>query len=161
MVSENEFLYHALLMGAYITFVYDILRILRRVIPHSALFVSLEDLLFWIYCGAEVFLMMYHESNGTLRWFAVLGAFAGMFLYKKLISGLLVKYTSLVLGKLLGAVGKILGFLLKPLGSLRRKMGRGAGKVRSRVHVLKKRLCRVVNLRLTFVKKMFRINLKA
>ncbi|MDE6168338.1 MAG: spore cortex biosynthesis protein YabQ, partial [Acetatifactor sp.] len=48
MASENEFLLHALLMGIFITFVYDLLRIFRRVVPHKAFFVSLEDLAFWI-----------------------------------------------------------------------------------------------------------------
>lgn len=98
MANENTFLLHALLMGIFITFVYDGLRILRRVIPHNSFFVSLEDLGFWIYCGAEVFLLMYHESNGTLRWFAVMGALAGMLFYKKLISPFFVKYVSLLLG---------------------------------------------------------------
>ena len=78
MVSENEFLIHALLLGVYITFVYDWLRIFRRVMCHSSFFVFIEDMGFWAYCAQKVFLLMYHESDGTLRWFAVLGAFAGM-----------------------------------------------------------------------------------
>ena len=73
---------HAFLMGVFITFVYDILRIFRRVIPHAGFFVSLEDIVFWIYCGTEVFLLMYHEGDGSLRWFAIVGALAGMLLYK-------------------------------------------------------------------------------
>ena len=101
MASENEFLLHALLMGIFITFVYDILRILRRAIPHNGLMVSLEDLGFWIYCAEKVFLMMYHESDGNLRWFAVIGALTGMFLYKKLV-------------KVLGMLGKAGGFLFRP-----------------------------------------------
>ena len=36
MASEKEFLLHALLMGIFITFVYDLLRIFRRVVPHKA-----------------------------------------------------------------------------------------------------------------------------
>lgn len=114
MASENEFLLHALLMGIFITFVYDILRILRRTIPHGSLAVSLEDLGFWIYCAEKVFLMMYHESDGKLRWFAVLGALAGMFLYKKLVSPWFVKYVSLGLKKVLGILRKAGGFLCKP-----------------------------------------------
>ena len=55
MASENEFLLYSLLTGIFITFVYDLLRIFRRVIPHKLIFVSLEDLAFWIYCAAEVF----------------------------------------------------------------------------------------------------------
>ena len=82
MVSENEFLLHSLIMGVFLLFVYDILRIIRRVIPHDGFWVSVEDLVFWLYCGGEVFLLMYRESNGTLRWFAVIGAMTGMFLYR-------------------------------------------------------------------------------
>ena len=70
MASENEFLLQAFFTGVYITFVYDVLRIVRRVISHGELMVSLEDLVFWIYCADRVFLLMYYESNGTLRWFA-------------------------------------------------------------------------------------------
>ena len=48
MVSENEFLLHALCMGAFITFLYDCLRILRRVLPHGGVLGSLGGLVFWI-----------------------------------------------------------------------------------------------------------------
>lgn len=114
MASENEFLLHALLMGIFITFVYDILRILRRVVPHGGLMVSLEDLGFWIYCAEKVFLLMYHESDGNLRWFAVIGALVGMLLYKKLVSPWFVKYVSMGLEKVLGILLKAAGFLCKP-----------------------------------------------
>lgn len=160
MVSENVFLLHASLMGVLITFVYDLLRIFRRVIPHSSFFVSLEDLIFWIYCSVKVFLLMYHESDGTLRWFAVLGALGGMFLYKKLLSGLLVKYCSLMLGKLLGIIGKLLGVLMKPLRFLGKKAGAGAGRVTGRVKLLRNRIKRSIKLRLTIFMKVLRINLK-
>lgn len=128
MASENEFLLHALLMGIFITFVYDILRILRRVIPHNGLLVSLEDLGFWIYCAEKVFLMMYHESDGNLRWFAVIGALAGMFLYKKLVSPWFVKYVSLGLEKVLGMLGKAGCFLCRPfqIAGARTRVAAGA-----------------------------------
>ena len=126
MVSENVFLFHALLLGAYITFVYDWLRIFRRVIPHSSFFVSLEDFWFWLYCAMQVFLLLYHESNGTLRWFGVLGAGVGMFLYKKCFSTFLVKYVSLVLRKFVEVLWKVFGgifrFLCRPLKILYRKI---------------------------------------
>ena len=54
MANENIFLFYALIMGIFITFVYDILRIFRRVLPHNSFWVSVEDLCFWIYCSAEV-----------------------------------------------------------------------------------------------------------
>ncbi|MBE5866549.1 MAG: hypothetical protein E7292_10135 [Lachnospiraceae bacterium] len=112
---ETDFILHAFYMGVFITFVYDILRVLRRVIPHPDFLVSVEDMGFWIYCAAKVFLMMYYESNGTLRWFAIGAALMGMFLYLKLVSPLWIKYMSLLLGKILEILFKILKFLLKPI----------------------------------------------
>ena len=65
-MDENVFLLHSFLLGVGITFLYDILRILRRVFAHSTSMVSLEDLAFWIYCAGKVFLLMFHESNQSL-----------------------------------------------------------------------------------------------
>lgn len=124
MAGENEFMFHAFLTGIYITFVYDLLRILRRVIPHRDAVVSLEDLIFWIYCAAKVFLLMYYESNGTLRWFAVLGAVTGMFLYSKLVSPLLVSVVSDFLRRLMNVLGKAIGFLFWPFKAFMRKIRR-------------------------------------
>ncbi len=160
MASENEFLLHALLMGIFITFIYDILRIFRRVIPHNNFFVSLEDMGFWIYCGAEVFLLMYHESNGSLRWFAILGALTGMFLYKKLLSGLFVKYCSLVLCKIVRYTGKALGWIFKPLGILGRKTGTGARRAGNGLRHIAGRIKRQVKNKLTYFLKMFKMSLK-
>lgn len=160
MANENEFLLHALLMGIFITFVYDILRIFRRVIPHNSFFISLEDLVFWIYCGAEVFLLMYHESNGTLRWFAVIGALVGMVLYKKLLSPFLVKYLSLALRKVLGIFGKILRWVFKPLEILCRKAGQGACRTGNGMRRIGRRIRRGIKNKLTYFLKMLKMSLK-
>lgn len=160
MVSENEFLLHSFLMGIFITFVYDLLRIFRRVVRHGSFLVSLEDLGFWIYCGTEVFLLMYRESNGSMRWFSVIGAMAGIFAYKKLVSPPLVKYVSLVITKLLGLLGKALRWLWRPF----RYIGAKAGKVRRRagegLHRRMRKLGRGIKNRLTVSLKMFKIGLK-
>ena len=160
MVNESEFLLHSLLMGIFITYVYDLLRIFRRVIPHSSILVSLEDLVFWVYCAGEVFLMMYRESDGTLRWFAVIGALAGMVTYKKLISPFFVKYVSLALNKLLNLIGVILRWLCTPFAFLLGRAGhtayRAGGKVSRRV----RRIKRSLKDRLKFFVKTLKMNLK-
>ena len=160
MASENEFLLYSLLTGIFITFVYDLLRILRRVIPHKLIFVSLEDLAFWIYCAAEVFLLMYRESNGTLRWFAVIGALAGMFLYIKLVSPLFVKFASFVLLKIIRFLWKLLRWLCRPLGLALGKVNRGTRRAGGRVGRFLRRGRRTVKNRLTFLVKKLKINLK-
>lgn len=156
MAGENEFLLHALWMGIFITFIYDLLRIFRRVVPHRGFFVSAEDLFFWIYCGGEVFLLMYHKSDGTLRWFAVLGALAGMLLYRKLVSPYFVKYMSLALDWVLGILGKALSLLCKPLWFAGRKTKIAAGGVGR----LLRHLRRQMKNRLTYFFKKLKMTIK-
>lgn len=72
IIAEVVFLFHSFLLGIIITFVYDGFLILRRLIPHNLLLISLEDMIFWIACAIGVFYMLYEENNGILRWFAVL-----------------------------------------------------------------------------------------
>lgn len=156
MENENIFLFYALLMGIFITFVYDILRIFRRVIPHGVLLVSLEDIGFWMYCGVKVFLLMYHESNGTLRWFAILGALVGMTLYKKTISSFFVKYVSLLLQKVLHIMGKIGKVILKPFLILIKKLKTAYIKRKSRTSRKKSHLKWLRKKKLTFLRKMLK-----
>lgn len=156
MENENVFLLYALLMGIFITFVYDILRIFRRVVPHGNLLISLEDIGFWIYCAAKVFMLMYHESNGTLRWFAVLGALVGMLAYKKLVSPFFVKYTSLVLKKLFGILEKFGKFVCKPLSAAAKKAGKATNTTRSRISRKKSHLTWFLKKKLTFLRKMLK-----
>jgi len=144
MAAENIFMLYAFGMGMFITFVYDLLRIFRRVIRHNGFWVSLEDLLFWGFCAVEVFLLMHRMNNGTLRWFAVLGALAGMLIYLMTVSRILVPYLSLLLRKLLAVVGRILAFVFRPAAAagraVKKESHRMLGLCRRFFHFLKKRL---------------------
>ena len=113
MASENLFLLHSAILGVYLAFVYDTVRIFRRLISHNIFFISLEDVIYWIYLAAEVFLLMYRESNGMLRWFAVLGAGTGIFLYKKLLGRYYVHYVSRFLQKILYRIRRFCKIRLK------------------------------------------------
>lgn len=163
MADENTFMLHALCTGIFITFIYDILRVLRRVVPHSGWAVSLEDLFFWLYCAVKVFLLMYHESNGTLRWFAVLGALAGMLLYIKTVSPVLVKYASMVLRKALDLVIRAVGIVLKPFmkaaGRIRERMMRAARRRAVKLYRKRELGRRIWKKKLTYLWKLLKINI--
>lgn len=150
VVSENLFLLYSLAMGIFITFIYDIFRICRRVCAHSSFLVSLEDILFWVFCAISVFYLMHTQSNGTLRWFAILGALVGMLSYKKTISPLFVKWVSKGLSAFFQFLRKIFTFIGRPFRFLFRKSsltGKKAAKGGKKAAVfLKKRLTAFVKM---------------
>lgn len=154
MTPESLYMLNAFVFGIYITFVYDLLRIFRRVISHSLFWISAEDLLFWGYCAVEVFLLMYHLSDGTLRWFAVLGALAGMLLYHKTVSSFLVKYLSLFFGRMVSLLRSFLRAVFGPVG---RAMSSAVSGVSSGMVSGRKRIRLFLKNRLTHLKKVLKI----
>ena len=122
IVNESVFWFYCFVTGVMITCVYDVFRVARRVIRHSYLFVALEDILFWIFVSVALFLLLYHMNNGTLRWFAVLGLFAGMYFYKKIFGDKLVIFMSTILGRILHLVVRV---VMPPLKLVKATFSKG------------------------------------
>ncbi len=118
IVQELTFFAHSFLMGLAITFAYDWIHVLRRLFKHGTILTSLEDLFFWLVSGLAVFYMLYRENNGTLRWFAVVGAAIGMFIYKVIVRDVFVNIMSTCLHKIMWCVFRFLQIVLKPLKCL-------------------------------------------
>lgn len=70
----------ALLSGSIVLYVYYCIRIFRRLIKHNLFFISVEDLFFWIGTGLYMFVELYRTSDGSVRWFFVIGAVTGVVL---------------------------------------------------------------------------------
>lgn len=117
-MQELTFFTHSVLMGVVITFVYDWIRVLRRLYKHGTVLMSIEDLLFWFACGIGVFYMLYRENDGTLRWFAVLGAAIGMFFYKMIVRDMFINVMSTCLHKIMWFVFRVIQIVLKPVKCL-------------------------------------------
>jgi len=122
ILAELNFLFDSFLMGIMITAAYDVFLILRRLVRHSLLMVSLEDLLYWIGCAVGVFMMLYEENNGVLRWFAILGAGVGMILYKVSISEYIIDIMSTVIGWIFHIFFQCLRGICRPFGFIGRKI---------------------------------------
>ena len=150
IVDEVMFLLDSFFLGAVITCVYDGFLILRRLIKHNMLFISLEDLIFWVVCAIGVFYVLYEENDGILRWFAVVGASLGMLAYKKTLSPLVIRAVSKALKVISQCVLAVVPFILAPVAFLRRRGGGGGrGLIRRGgrfVNYMKKKLtaCRKV-----------------
>lgn len=122
IINEVMFLIHSFFMGVIITVAYDGFLILRKLIKHTMLLISLEDMLFWIACAISVFYMLNEENNGILRWFAVAGAALGMIIYKKSLSPVIIGILSNVLTWIFHFLFQVLGLLLKPLVFAEKKL---------------------------------------
>lgn len=76
--------------GICLLFVYDWIRILRKLFPHSSTVVSVVDFSYWIAGGIYIFSMMYRKNDGIIRSYAILGVLLGMTLYRVVFSEVFV-----------------------------------------------------------------------
>lgn len=149
IIREVTFFLHSVVVGIIITFVYDWFLILRRLIKHGTIWISIEDFIFWAACGIGVFYMLYRENNGVLRWFAVLGAMLGMICYKFIISKRFVHIMSTCIYKIMWFLFRIIQVMLKPIKWL-------IFKLRRFFIFLKKKLKKLQN----FIKKKLTVCIK-
>jgi spore cortex biosynthesis protein YabQ len=123
IIKELQFFGLAMLRGALLLFLYDLIRILRRIVPHGIVVIALEDVLYWMGMALLVFQLIYRENDGAVRGYALLAIAVGMYFYHQTISDWLVKHLS-------GILKRILGIFFRPLKIIFRKF----------VQVLKMRL---------------------
>ena len=153
IIQEISFFLHSTIMGIVITFVYDWFLILRKLIKHNTLWISIEDLLFWLACGIGVFYMLYRENNGVLRWFTVIGAVIGMACYKILIGDKFVHIMSTCIYKIMWLIFKVLQIIVKPLKWLFYKLRKLAAIIKKKL----KKMRNFIKNRLTVCIKMFKM----
>lgn len=77
VANELSIFVSACLLGNFICLVYCAIRVFRRIVKHSLLWVSIEDFLFWIGAAAYLFTEMYRLCAGAIRWYFVLGVMSG------------------------------------------------------------------------------------
>jgi spore cortex biosynthesis protein YabQ len=66
------------LMGAMVALSYDFLRVIRRIIAHGLLWISLEDIIFSLLAGGGLFLVLCDKNDGILRGYILLAALLGV-----------------------------------------------------------------------------------
>lgn len=104
---ELTLLREALLMGAGMLAVYDVLRVLRRIFPHGILWISLEDAAFSVVSAGWFFLRIGKANDGIIRFYIILGAALGAFLYYRLLSRHLMKFISRLIRRAKKALQKV------------------------------------------------------
>lgn len=82
----------AILAGAILCAIYDVLRVLRRIFTHNTVAYSTEDLLYFICMAPVVFIFVLVVNDGVFRLYIILGILMGFFIYRNTVSRLLINF---------------------------------------------------------------------
>ena len=115
-INEQAFLFLTCVqIGIIMGMLYDLIRILRKIIHHPNWVVQIEDLLYWIMCGCFAFIMVYWENYGKIRVFVFIGILIGAVLYFCTVSILFMKAATWIIYWTKKVLKKIISFVLIPI----------------------------------------------
>ncbi len=118
-----ELLYSALL-GLYLGVLFDVIRTFRAYMPRNRVATALFDVLFWMIAVISLLAFVMTVSGGRMRWYVLLGAFCGGFVYMAALSEIVYK----IFISVVSALRKILHLITRPLYLFFRWIWRNAKK---------------------------------
>lgn len=89
---ELALLGKAFLAGILLTVFYDVIRVIRRMISHGIVWISLEDFVYGIVAGSWLFLKVCQVNDGIIRFYMILGIAAGVLLYRLSLGRLMMRW---------------------------------------------------------------------
>jgi spore cortex biosynthesis protein YabQ len=115
MIANQVYVFlYAILSGAIVALLYDILRIKRRAIKTNVIIVGLEDILYWIVAAILLFLTVYKSNSGEMRGYIFLGNAIGVILYEELLSKFIISSSVMIINIIKKVVSLIFRILFYP-----------------------------------------------
>ena len=102
------------LNGVFIGLIFDFFRILRRGFKTGNILTYIEDILFWILAGLSIIYSMCMFSNGTLRFFMIIGIAIGLITYMLTISPWIIKVSISIINIIKNIVKFIINVITYP-----------------------------------------------
>lgn len=90
--TEIALLGQAVLSGIGLSVIYDSIRMIRRIVPHGIIWISVEDILYGIVAGGWLFLKVCQVNNGIIRTYMILGIAVGVLIYQVFCGRFVIKY---------------------------------------------------------------------
>lgn len=75
--EEGMVFVQALLAGMIVYCAYNCIRKFRRIVRHRLWVIVVEDVIYWIGISLFLTVQMYYASDGSIRWYFVLGVLLG------------------------------------------------------------------------------------
>ena len=79
--SQARLFLTSIQIGMMMGIVFDLVRIIRKIIKHPNFFVQIEDMLYWIFCGFTGFYMLYICNYADIRPYIFMGIILGAIFY--------------------------------------------------------------------------------
>lgn len=126
--GQGSLFLYCLLMGGGMGLVYDVLRLVRRMLPHGLWAVQIEDGLYWAAVALGVFEALLRENHGEVRFFLLAAVFGGMGFYGAVVSPWVMAVGERVLRLAGRCLFLLLTIILTPFRLLYLVFGRPVGK---------------------------------
>ncbi len=110
--------------GIVLGFMYDILRLKRKIKKTSDIVVNVEDIMFIILGGGVATTLAYWINNGFFRVYSIISMMLGFCLYRIIIGNRIVGLFLYVYGLLCKGIGILFKILLMPVRATARIMGK-------------------------------------
>ena len=102
-------------VGIVMGMIFDLIRVIRKIIKHPNFFVQIEDLLYWIVCGLIGFYMLYVSNYADIRAFIFIGIILGAVLYFATFSIVFMKAATAVINYIKALVRRLWQLFLIPI----------------------------------------------
>lgn len=115
-VAQEVYIFLAMvLLGVSGGLLFDIFRIIRKMVHMNAVWVAVTDFIFWIFFSVLVFGGLLYFNNASLRWYEFLGFGLGGVIYFSALSSHIIKIFMKIISIFIKIIGNILKILLTPL----------------------------------------------
>lgn len=106
--GQGQLFLSGILAAVVVWFLYDLLRLWRRILPRGGVWVAIEDVIFFFVCAMVGFEYLYPQNLGEVKGFLVLAFFLGSVGYQLLVGRHLIRAGDKVIHKVKGRVGQFL-----------------------------------------------------
>lgn len=112
---EIQFFLSCAIAGFVVAFLYDLLRVSRRIVNVNDIVINAEDILFFAVAAVILFYAAYLKNSGEIRWQWFIGASTGIFLYIAIVRNHFLDASVIIYSALIKIIGLLIKILLFPL----------------------------------------------
>nr|WP_303244277.1 spore cortex biosynthesis protein YabQ [uncultured Cellulosilyticum sp.] len=102
-------------IGIVMGMIFDLIRVIRKIVKHPSFFVQVEDLLYWIVCGLISFYMLYVTNYADIRPFILIGIILGAVFYFATFSIVFMKAATAVINYVKALLKRLWQLFLIPV----------------------------------------------